>query len=141
MSNLYFGTIFTEWKNSCKGPLEIVQLTHSKQDHLEQVAWGCAQLGFNCLQGRRFHGLSEVPAFNHPHRKKKRGGCVHIQTEFSVLQFVPLMCRSVTRQHWKESINSKWIFSMGTRREKVHFLGVHWNEEGNPYKRMRINQH
>lgn len=103
MYNLYFGTIFTESQNNCKGPQDcVLQLPCSKQGQLKQVAWGCVQLGFNYLQGQLLSKDSTasgkpVPAFSHP----------HIPTEFLVFQFVPFTCCcSVTSHHWEEFVNN-----------------------------------
>ena len=63
-----------------------------KQVHLEQAAQDLVQAGFEYLQRRRLHNLpgQPVPGLRHPQREEV---LPHVQTELSMLQFVPVTTR------------------------------------------------
>ena len=97
-------TCFTESQSGSgwKGSLEIIQSNPlPKQVHLEQVAQDRVQAGFEYYQRRRLHKPSgqPVPVLCHPQRKEI---LPHVQTELSMLQFVPIAPCPVTGYHWKE---------------------------------------
>ena len=69
-----------------------------KQGHPEQVEQDLVQAGFEYLQRRRLHNLpgQPVPGLRHPQREEV---LPHVQTELSMLPFVPVAFCPVTGHH------------------------------------------